>query len=165
MKVKEMNRFPQMKRKDLRRYLKKKNKPPVDESNKIVEESKSDPDLENAAPEEHHPSEENLQRVLIQVPMPGFVRPRQHSGIQPNQYIIDHQHFIASDYAQDELLPGEERKMPPQLSIFSLKNHGKGQKERRMMNNRIVHHNGIEPIDDMVDEGEDVHNRHCEPRQ
>lgn len=56
MKVNEMNRFPQMIRKNLRKYIKRK-------TQNVVAEQQSD--LENATPEEHHPMEENLSRVLI----------------------------------------------------------------------------------------------------
>jgi len=58
MKVEEMSKYPQMVRRDLKKYLRQK------QQNQIYHESfreNRDYDLEDAAPEEHHPQEEQLQ--------------------------------------------------------------------------------------------------------
>lgn len=55
--------------------------------------------------------------------------------------------------AQDELMPGEERKMPPQLNIASNFNS-----VRQNILHAMSEHNS-DFLEDVVDEGDDVINR------
>lgn len=98
--------------------------------------------------------------------MPGFVRPGQHLNnssqilqiVEPS-LSSRYEHEQVNLHAQDELMPGEERKMPPQANIMS---SGRDFR-RRIPSGRMLLSQSIESEiclqEDVFDEGEDVINR------